>query len=519
MLKLLKKTRVVVLLFFLIVTAIAINPQFETKGVSIKSVEKDSSAYLAGMVSPTQETAPTNYERISMLNGEQVNNIDDYNLILSEVLMNDTVRIQTNKEEYSVQKTTNDLGLTVQNVPSNNLRKGLELQGGTRVLLKPEEKITDTQRDELIQVMQYRLNTYGLSDIQIKKSDDLLGNKYILIEIAGATKQEVSDLIASQGVFEARIDNQTVFSGGQEDITFVCRNDGTCAGIRECVTVTEGEYCKFEFQIRLSAEAAKKHAEITKELEVITNEDGQEYLSKKLDFYLDDKQVDSLNIGADLKGVEATQIVISGPGIGVDQQEAIQDALTQMNKLQTILITGSFPFKLSIERVDTISPAIGSEFTKNAMIAGIISILAVSIIIFIRYKNPRVVGPVLFVSLSEILLTLGFAALVKYNLDLAAIAGIIAAVGTGVNDQIVITDEILAKQVGEYNYNWKQKIKKAFSIIVAAYLTILAAMLPLFWAGAGLLRGFALVTVVGMSIGIFITRPAFAAMIETLNKD
>nr|MBA4405436.1 hypothetical protein [Nanoarchaeum sp.] len=518
MLKLLRKTKIVILIFFLIVTAIAINPQFDTKGVSIKSVEKDSDAYIAGIVSPTQDISQTNYERIHKINGEEILNIDDYNSVMSEILMNESIKVETNKEEYTIQKTTDDLGLAVQNVPSNNLKKGLELQGGTRVLLKPEEKITDEQRDELIQVMQYRLNTYGLSDIQIKKSDDLLGNKYILVEIAGATKQEVSDLIASQGIFEARIDNQTVFSGGQEDITFVCRNDGTCAGIRECVEVTEGQYCKFEFQIRLSSEAAKRHANITQGLEVVTNQDGQEYLSKKLDFYLDGIQVDSLNIGADLKGVEATQIVISGPGIGATRDEAIKESLAQMNKLQTILITGSFPFKLSIERVDTISPVIGSEFTKNAMIAGIISLLAVSIIIFIRYKNPKIVGPVLFISISEILLTLGFAALVKYNLDLAAIAGIIAAVGTGVNDQIVITDEILSKQ-SEFEYNWKQKIKKAFSIIVAAYLTILAAMLPLFWAGAGLLRGFALVTVVGMSIGIFITRPAFALMIESISKE
>lgn len=519
MLKLLKNTRVVVLIFFLIVTAIAINPQLETKGVSIKSVEKDSDAYKAGIVSPTQEIAPTNYEKILKINGQSIENLEDYSLIISETLMNESVKLETNKEEYTIEKTTDDLGLTVQNVASNNLRKGLELQGGTRVLLKPEVKITDEQRDELIQVMQYRLNTYGLSDIQIKKSDDLLGNKYILIEIAGATKQEVSELIASQGVFEAKIANQTVFSGGQEDITFVCRNDGTCAGITECIAISEGEYCKFEFQIRLSTDAAKRHANMTKNLEVITNQDGQEYLSEKLDFYLDGQQVDSLNIGADLKGVEATQIVISGPGIGQTRDEAIKEAQTQMNKLQTILITGSFPFKLSIERVDTISPVIGSEFTKNAMIAGLISILAVSIIILVRYKNPKIVGPVLFVSISEILLTLGFAALTKYNLDLAAVAGIIAAVGTGVNDQIVITDEILAKQSGEYEYNWKQKIKKAFFIIMAAYMTIVAAMLPLFWAGAGLLRGFALVTVVGMTIGILITRPAYAAMVESALKN
>lgn len=44
-------------------------------------------------------------------------------------------------------------------------------------------------------------------------------------------------------------------------------------------------------------------------------------------------------------------------------------------------------------------------------------------------------------------------------------------------------------------------------------------MLPLFRAGAGLIRGFALVTIIGVTIGVLITRPAFAAIIESLTEE
>ena len=44
-------------------------------------------------------------------------------------------------------------------------------------------------------------------------------------------------------------------------------------------------------------------------------------------------------------------------------------------------------------------------------------------------------------------------------------------------------------------------------------------MIPLFWAGAGLFTGFALTTILGISIGVFITRPAFAAIVETLEEN
>jgi len=33
-----------------------------------------------------------------------------------------------------------------------------------------------------------------------------------------------------------------------------------------------------------------------------------------------------------------------------------------MKKLQTVLITGSLPVKLNIEKIDTISPVLGDEF-------------------------------------------------------------------------------------------------------------------------------------------------------------
>ena len=97
-----------------------------------------------------------------------------------------------------------------------------------------------------------------------------------------------------------------------------------------------------------------------------------------------------------------------------------------------------------------------------------------------------------------------------------SIAGILASVGTGVDDQIVITDEVMS---GEIAYDWKEKLKKAFFIIFVAYFGTVVAMLPLWNAGAGLVRGFALTTIIGVTIGVFITRPAFASMIEKLLKD
>ena len=44
-------------------------------------------------------------------------------------------------------------------------------------------------------------------------------------------------------------------------------------------------------------------------------------------------------------------------------------------------------------------------------------------------------------------------------------------------------------------------------------------MFPLFVSGAGLLRGFAITTLIGFTSGVLITRPAFAKMMEILLED
>ncbi len=149
---------------------------------------------------------------------------------------------------------------------------------------------------------------------------------------------------------------------------------------------------------------------------------------------------------------------------------------------------------------------------RNAIMAGFAAIVAVSIVIFLRYRDPRIVAPIIATGISEVLIILGIASLIRWNIDLPAIAGIIAAVGTGVDDQIVITDEVFL----EKEKSLRHRMKSAFFIIMAAYMTTVAAMLPLFSIGLQILRGFALTTIIGVTIGVGITRPAYAALIRNI---
>jgi preprotein translocase subunit SecD len=170
-------------------------------------------------------------------------------------------------------------------------------------------------------------------------------------------------------------------------------------------------------------------------------------------------------------------------------------------------------------RIDTISPTLGSQFINNALLTGLIAVAAVTLILVINYRKLKIALPIIGCSVAEVLLTLGMYALFGWNLDLAAIAGLIIAVGIGVNDQIVIMDEALKKEMETTAHNWKERIKRAFFIIFSAYFTVVVAMLPLLFAGAGLLKGFALTTIIGATVGVMITRPAYAYVIQLLYEE
>lgn len=562
--------RVVILIAAILIALISINPHPWNDGAAIRNILRNSSAGEAGLISPNPNIAPVDRERITAINNVPVHNVRDYYNFVSKLQPNTTITIKTTRNlyrlatraEYStiilpelenitvtetlyrnisvngtnktiveyknrtlaVNKTirnaigTEDLGISIFEAPMTNIRLGLELQGGTRVLLQPETRLGKDDISILIENMNQRLNLFGLSDVTIRESTDLSGNQYIVVEIAGVNEEEVKELLAKQGKFEAKIGNDTVFRGGQ-DITYVCRSAG-CSGIdpaRGCFFDNGQNFCGFRFSISLTPESAARQAALTENLKIIKQPSGGDYLEKTLDLYLDDQLVDTLNIGAELKGAPVTEISISGSGSGSNQQEAVASTLYSMKRLQTILITGSLPVKLNIIQSDSISPALGSKFIQNAILAGIFAIIAVIIVLLIAYRNPIIAIPILVTSLVEIFIMLGVAAIIKQNIDLAAIAGIIAAVGTGVNDQIIITDEAL-KGEKRNAYSWKDKIKNAFFIIMGAYLTLMVAMLPLLFAGAGLLKGFALVTIIGISAGVFITRPAYAKVIEILTK-
>jgi preprotein translocase subunit SecD len=153
------------------------------------------------------------------------------------------------------------------------------------------------------------------------------------------------------------------------------------------------------------------------------------------------------------------------------------------------------------------------------IIAMVLAQCAIGAIMYIRYREPRIILPMFITSVSEVVILLGVAALINWQIDLPSVAGIIAVIGTGVDQLIIITDEVMSTGKAPTTKKILQRLSTAFKIIVSSAATLVVAMIPLYYLGFGQLQGFALTTILGVFIGILITRPAYGRIItDILNK-
>ena len=211
--------RIWILVLVLAASLLVISPSFE-KGVIIKSVDRNSTAYDAGL-------RPNII--IKSLNEQTILSVDDYSSAVSNIIpLNATnkTKIVINTKEGDFILFTNEIPeITVSNIPKTKIKTGLDLSGGARALVKAQDiQLSSAELDDLIAITSNRLNEFGIADVSVKPVTDLSGNNFMLVEVAGATPTDIEDLVSQQGKFEAKIGNDTVFIGGEKDITSVARS-------------------------------------------------------------------------------------------------------------------------------------------------------------------------------------------------------------------------------------------------------------------------------------------------------
>ncbi|MEE8401596.1 MAG: hypothetical protein V3R86_05540 [Candidatus Hydrothermarchaeaceae archaeon] len=440
-------------------------------------------------------------------------------------------------------------------ISTKGLATGLDLQGGSIIIIETERPLDVEEMDRVQIIMDERLRGgLGVRDVKVRA----LGDQHVRIDVAGVSPEELKDLIGKPGKLEVKIGNISAFTGDELDRVDPFTYDARSGGWAVPFTLSDGASVKFRdasiasdfaivymymdegtlFSVTTSAEpegieGAIEDLNLSGEVNIekgnftttttITLDNTLEEIGEKKDIIIDLLNMSNITSFS----IERTGLVNDAPLSASLQQElaagstvrsliletgAGEDGRKEARRIEVILRSGALPIKVSVVSSSGISATLGEDFVKNAILAAVLAFGGVSAFIYLRYRKLSIVLPILVTSFSEIIIILGFAALIRWNIDLPAIAGIIAAVGTGVDNQIVIIDEVMSGDKKSIRY----RINSAFFIILCSYLTLIAAMATLFFVGMAMLKGFAITTIIGATSGVFVTRPAYARIVEYL---
>ncbi len=360
------------------------------------------------------------------------------------------------------------------------------------------------------------------------------GEHFMLIEAPGVTREQVLDLISERGVVEvvaiyptAAGDNGTVANDSAQEREF-----GVPEGYATETLFTQSE---------LASVSSAQEGQGTENPHVpVSLRDGpsRDFESRMVELGFTNDGVNSCDWRADqsdpgyclLTVVDGEVVYSASMGTGLAEDMNAREFsktgdfrmetsnISDARALRVNLQAGALPTDLDLDEGTSsyIEPSIAERFKFLSLLTGVLAALTVALVIYARYRDPKVSIPLFLTALTEVYILLGFAAAISLPLDLAHIAGFIAAIGTGVDDLVIIADEVMAQGDVKTRRVFRNRFRKAFWVIGAAAITTIIAMSPLTVLSLGDLSGFAIVTIVGVLVGVLVTRPAYGDILRSL---
>ena len=376
-------------------------------------------------------------------------------------------------------------------VSENNLNELVNNVDGT--VTKFISSVTAETRDLTKEILNHKINIIGFKDIPIRT----VGEHYILIDFAGIDLSTARDLVESPGRFEIRIQKNA-----NESIHVLYGE-----AIESVDTPRLDERGQWGIGFRLSETGA--HALRHVAMAIGATENPEDHW---LMMYLDDDMIYSAPLSREAAASLRDHPIFSWmASTGMDSAGE-----TQARNLHMHLRAGALPVDVDILASGEVDARLGEQFKSQSILIGFVALLTVALVVFLRYRKKEILVPMIGIAITEVLMILGIASIIGWHLDLSSIAGIIASVGTGIDHLIIVTDEVLYEGKLPTTKVYLSRVSKAFGIIIAAALTTMIAMAPLVVMGFGALKGFAIITILGVLIGILITRPVYGIIIKEL---
>ncbi len=367
---------------------------------------------------------------------------------------------------------------------------GLDLQGGIRVTLKvnpqPGQAVTDDDVSVARNIIEQRVGGLGVSEPQVRTETNGSGDRLIVVEVPGVSNvDEVRKLVGSTGLLQFIDPKSETLSVGQDITTLL--QQGSIGVIFNGGAINAGSVAP-DSQNGVLGVSFSLDSQATTDWCAYTTA----HVNQPGPVALDGKIITTPNIQSAI--CQGTTIITVGTGTSAEQERT-----TLYNQLRY----GALPVGLQEVGFDNVAPTLGRGFLTQALFAGGIGLLLVLLFMIGSYRLPGVLA-----SLALIFYTLvnyGIFRIIPVTLTLAGVAAFILSIGMAVDANILIfermKEEIRAgKTLGpaiEAGFN------RAWSSILDSNVSSLLVASWLYWQGTTVVRGFALVLIIGVLISMF----------------
>jgi preprotein translocase subunit SecF len=348
----------------------------------------------------------------------------------------------------------------------SGIRYGIDFKGGTNVdvrFAQPYAKIEDRLRTGLA--------TQGLGNTEVQPISDIANpnSNEVVIFVEGKGQDDQALQASREKVLNAL--NATFGVSGSNKADF---NSATPTSLAAVLTEKD--------PLLLSANAGDRYQQ----------------LAKKLLDYRDKNANGVLTNFDELSKVDG----VTGPVLA-----AVKNSFA----------LGPF----AIRNVEVVGPKVGAELRKQAIFVTLYALGGMLVYIAFRFEWVYGAAAVLAV-FHDVLITLGFFSLLRFEISLTVIAALLTLVGYSMNDTIVIFDRIRENNRLLRKESFADVVNKSINqtlsrTILTSGLTFLT-VLVLFLMGGQVLRAFSFALVVGIVVGTYSSFGIAAPLVVAWNR-
>lgn len=383
---------------------------------------------------------------------------------------------------------------------------GLDLSGGTHLVYKadisqiPSNEVSDSM-DSLRDTIERRVNLFGVSEpiVQVEQGGILGDSKEqrLIVELPGVTNvDEAIKKIGETPTLEFKLLPKTDSKNVTPDMF---APTGLTGRMLQKATIQFDSSnlgsSKPIIGLKFNSEGSDLFAKITKE-----------NVGSVLGIFLDGNLVEAPYIREEIPSGEA---VITGD-FSIDQAKQIVRDLNY----------GALPMPISLISTETIGATLGGQAIGASVKAGLYAFVVVALFLILWY---RLQGFVAALALSMYtVINLVLFKLIPVTLTAAGIAGFILSIGMAVDANILIFER--TKEELKKGKDRQEALKEGFhrawtSIRDSNLSSIITAVILYYFASTAVIKGFALVFLIGVLVSMFSAITASRTILFAISRN